>query len=163
MGPQGDEWQDGAVEAVPQPVPVLVVDDQAPFRSAARAVLQMAAGFELVGEAESGEEAVELATSLQPALVLMDINMTGISGIEATRLITADHPDTMVVLLSTYSLEDLPGEARTSGAAAYVHKEELSPRVLRKLWEERAEPMWPDGRSAPEGNAAGDPRPLPNR
>jgi DNA-binding NarL/FixJ family response regulator len=106
---------------------------------------------------------VELATSLAPALVLMDINMTGISGIEATRLITSDHPDTMVVLLSTYSLEDLPAEARTSGAAAYVHKEELSPRVLRRLWEQRDDAHWPDGVSAGEGNAAGDPRSLPNR
>ncbi len=118
------------------PVPVLVVDDQAPFRSAARAVLQMAAGFELVGEAESGEEAVELVSSLDPGLVLMDINMPGMSGMEAARLITTEHPDTMVVLLSTYQREDLPAEAGTSGAAAYVHKEELSPRLLRKLWDE---------------------------
>ena len=155
MGPGPSRWHDGAVPEVlaPETVPVLVVDDQAPFRGAARAVLQMAAGFELVGEAESGEEAVEMATTLAPALVLMDINMTGISGIEATRLITAEHPDTMVVLLSTYRLEDLPEEARTSGAAAYVHKEELSPRMLRRLWEERGDARWPGG---PGGNAATD-------
>ncbi len=145
----------------PETVPVLLVDDQAPFRGAARAVLQMAAGFELVGEAESGEEAVEMVTTLEPALVLMDINMTGISGIEATRLITADHPDTVVVLLSTYHLEDLPTEARTSGAAAYVHKEELSPRVLRRLWDERGDADWPHHR--PAGSGTADPRSLPKR
>ena len=55
---------------------------------------------------------------------------------EAARLITTEHPDTMVVLLSTYQRDDLPAEAGTSGAAAYVHKEELSPRLLRKLWDE---------------------------
>ena len=124
----------------------------------------MAAGFELIGEAESGEQAVELATTLAPALVLMDINMTGINGIEATRMITADHPDTMVVLLSTYHLEDLPAEARTSGAVAYVHKEELSPRVLRRLWEERGDTAWTGHGEADQSEApAGNPRPLPNR
>ncbi len=145
-----------AEEGAPEAVPVLVVDDQAPFRGAARAVLQMAAGFELVGEAESGEEAVEMATRLAPALVLMDINMGGISGIEATRLIAADHPDTMVVLLSTYHLDDLPAEARTSGAAAYVHKEELSPRVLRRLWDEHGDAGW-TGRRERGTTPAGEP------
>ena len=66
-------------------VSVLVVDDQAPFRLAARAVLRRTEGFELVGEAADGEEALARARELRPALVLMDINMPGMSGIEATR------------------------------------------------------------------------------
>jgi DNA-binding NarL/FixJ family response regulator len=117
-------------------VSVLVVDDQAPFRSAARAVLAMTPGFEIVGEAASGEEGVTLAEQLEPALVLMDINMPGINGIEATRQITSARPETVVVLLSTYSADDLPADARSCGAATYVNKEEFGPDVLRELWSE---------------------------
>jgi len=118
-------------------VPVLVVDDQAPFRLAARAVVRRTGGFELVGEAGTGEEAVELATELHPALILMDINMPGINGIEATRRIVADVPGTIVFLCSTYTLDELPADAATSGANAYVNKEELSPAVLERLWADR--------------------------
>lgn len=121
-------------------VGVLLVDDQAPFREAARAVLERVKGFELVAEADSGEQAVEMVDQAKPDLVLMDINMGGISGIEAARLITEAHPDLMVILLSTYLVEDLPPDVRTSGAAAYVHKEDLSGRVLRRLWEEGGDP-----------------------
>jgi two-component system invasion response regulator UvrY len=116
------------------PVTVLVVDDQAPFRRAAASVVRATPGFAVVGEAASGEEAVDLATSLSPALVLMDINMTGINGIEATRRITAEHPDMTVVLLSTYRAEDLPSDAGTSGMAAYVNKDEFGPQVLADVW-----------------------------
>jgi len=125
----------------PVTVPVLVVDDQAPFRLAARAVLRRTEGFELVGEAANGEEAVVKAAELQPALVLMDINMPGINGIEATRQIVAAAPEVVVFLCSTYQLSDLPPDAGTSGARAYVNKEELAPSVLRRLWDERLEPM----------------------
>ena len=123
-------------------VAVLVVDDQAPFREAARAVLDRVSGFELVAEAESGEEAAELVGTVHPGLVLMDINMGGISGIEAARRITAAHPDVMVVLVSTYQVDDLPPDVHTSGAAAYVHKEDLSGRVLRRLWENGGDPTF---------------------
>jgi two-component system, NarL family, invasion response regulator UvrY len=123
-------------------VRVLVVDDQPPFRTAARAVLSRVPGFELVGEAASGEEAVALSAAHRPDLVLMDINMGAMDGIEATRLITTDHPDTVVILVSTYTAEDLPPAARTSGAAAYLNKDELSPRAVRRLWESGGDPDW---------------------
>jgi DNA-binding NarL/FixJ family response regulator len=116
------------------PVPVLIVDDQAPFRRAARAVVTATPGFEVVGEAESGEEAVELADELSPGLVLMDINLPGINGIEATRRITAAHPRAVVMLLSTYQAGDLPSDTGSSGAAQYVHKEEFGPAVVRDVW-----------------------------
>ncbi|MHB8465622.1 MAG: response regulator [Acidimicrobiales bacterium] len=114
-------------------VGVLVVDDQAPFRLAAGAVVRRTDGFEIVGEAASGEEAVDRALELHPGLVLMDINMPGIGGIEAARRITEGEPHTVVVLCSTYDRRDLPVDA---GAHAYVNKEELGPDVLRGLWDE---------------------------
>jgi DNA-binding NarL/FixJ family response regulator len=118
-------------------VSVLVVDDQAPFRLAARSVLRRAEGFELVGEAANGEEAVTMTGRLHPALVLMDINMPGINGIEATRQIIAMAPETVVFLCSTYQLSDLPPDAITSGARAYVNKEDLGAESLRRMWNER--------------------------
>ena len=118
-------------------VPVLIVDDQVPFRLAARAVLRRSEGFELVGEASDGLEAVARVTELSPALVLMDINMPNMNGIDATREILAIAPSTTVFLCSTYQRSDLPPEAQTSGAAAYVNKEELTPDLIRTLWDER--------------------------
>jgi DNA-binding NarL/FixJ family response regulator len=116
---------------------VIVVDDQAPFRLAAKAVLRRMEGFELVGEAGNGVEAISLAHEVQPDLVLMDINMPEMGGIEATRLIMAERPETVVILCSTYGVSDLPPEAATSGARAYVHKEQLEAKTLRRLWDER--------------------------
>ncbi len=123
-------------------VQVLVVDDQAPFRAAARAVVARVQGFELVGEATSGEEAIELVDKMRPAVVLMDINMGAMDGIEATKIITTEHPETLVILVSTYTESDMPAAARACGAAAYVNKDELSPRVVRRLWEAGGDPDW---------------------
>ena len=120
-----------------RPVPVLIVDDQAFFRIAARAVLAVTPGFAAVGEACSGEEAVTRVGELAPDLVLMDIHLPGISGIEATRQIRAAHPQVAVVLLSTYKSEDLPADARHCGALAYLNKEDFQPEVLERIWVER--------------------------
>jgi DNA-binding NarL/FixJ family response regulator len=125
-----------------QVVRVLVVDDQAPFRAAARAVIARVQDFELIAEATSGEEAVAMVNELEPAVVLMDINMGLLDGLEATKIITDRHPETMVILVSTYTEDDMPPAARTCGAAAYVNKDELSPRVLRRLWEAGGDPGW---------------------
>jgi two-component system invasion response regulator UvrY len=119
-------------------VEVLIVDDQPPFRAVARTVVLVAQGFSVVGEAATGEESVEMAAALHPQLVLMDINLPGINGIEATRRILAERPETVVILLSTYTADDLPADARTCGAARYVHKEDLSPAIMREVWDEAA-------------------------
>lgn len=116
---------------------VLIVDDQAPFRSAARSVIERLDGWRVVGEVGSGEGAIQAAQSLRPDLVLMDIHLPGISGIEATRRIVAADPGIAVVLLSTYAAADLPKDARSCGAAGYIGKADLTPRLLRTVLRER--------------------------
>ena len=119
--------------AAPPVVDVLIVDDQRPFRVVARAVVGRVGGWRVFGEAESGEAAVELAALTRPAVVLMDITLPGIDGIEATRrLLTAD-PGVTVVLVSTYAATDLPSGAEDCGAAGYLRKEDLTPDALRAL------------------------------
>jgi DNA-binding NarL/FixJ family response regulator len=114
-------------------VDVLIVDDQRPFRTVARSVVGMVAGWRVAAEAETGEQAVAEAGRVQPSVVLMDIDLPGISGIEATRRILAAGPGTTVVLLSAYAVDDLPADATDCGAAAYIHKEDLTPARLRSL------------------------------
>lgn len=127
----------GAPGAGPQgPVRVVLVDDQAPFLAAARAVVDRAPGFEVVGGATSGESAVALVGEVTPDLVVMDIRMPGVDGIEATRRMLAGARPPVVVLVSTYDRTDLPDEVTTSGAAAYLHKEELTAHALAALWAE---------------------------
>jgi DNA-binding NarL/FixJ family response regulator len=130
------------VAARDEVVRVMVVDDQQPFRAAARAVIRRVPGFEVVAEATSGEEAVALAEEVQPRVVLMDINMGAMDGLEATRLITTAHPDVFVLLVSTYAATDMPDHARSCGAAGYVNKEELSPQLVSQLWESGGDPSW---------------------
>lgn len=122
----------------PAAVQVLIVDDQPPFRAVARTVVSLAPGFEVQMEADTGEQAVEQAAVHSPDLVLMDINLPGINGIEATRRIMVEHPHTVVVLLSTYDADSLPGDARDCGAAGYVHKEDFGPDLLSEVWAARS-------------------------
>jgi two-component system response regulator AlgR len=120
-------------EAPTGSVRVLVVDDQAPFRNAAVQVVQATDGFEVVGEADSGETAVELAAELAPDLVLMDINLPGIDGLEATRRILASSPgEVVVVALSTET--GLATRAVASGAAVFIAKADFDPDRLAEAW-----------------------------
>jgi two-component system invasion response regulator UvrY len=123
-------------------VRVLIVDDQLPFREAANVVFDLLDQFDVVGEATSGEDALTQVDSLRPDLVLMDINLPGISGVDATRQITAAHPDTVVILVSTYEVNALPRGASSSGALAYVHKEHLDADLIEQLWNDRSSSLW---------------------
>lgn len=120
-------------------VRVLVVDDQAPFRKAAATVLDAMSEFEHVGEADSGEEALEAVAALEPDLVLMDVHMGGIDGVEAARRMVAARPEIAVVLVSSYSTEDVEAAAADAGALAFLPKEQFGAKSLSELWSSRVE------------------------
>jgi DNA-binding NarL/FixJ family response regulator len=116
------------------PVRVLVVDDQALFRRVMSAVVNETEGFVLVGSAASGEESILTAGRLRPDLILMDVNLPGIDGMEATRRLRADSMTVAVVLLSTYDEDDWDGQAQECGAAAYIAKSAFGPDRLTAIW-----------------------------
>jgi DNA-binding NarL/FixJ family response regulator len=116
-------------------VKVLVVDDHEVFRRVARAVVGQSPEFELVGEAATGEESIEQARGLCPELVLMDIRLPGMDGLEAARRITADPGHPVVVLISTTPADELGPRLGTCGAAGFINKEAFGPATLSAAWE----------------------------
>lgn len=125
--------ESGQVPRNGAPVTVLVVDDHPAARDLLRAIIDGNDVFALVGEAASGEEALEAAAELRPRLVIMDRRMPGIDGVEAARRLKARHPETVIVLTSA---EDLPPQViAASGAASFIHKHLLSGRRLQEVWE----------------------------
>jgi DNA-binding NarL/FixJ family response regulator len=115
-------------------VRVMIVDDQEPFRLAARMVVEMTDGFDVVGEAETGEDSVAMAAELRPDLVLMDVNLPGINGLDATRQILAASDTVVVLLLSTYEEAEYAPRAAECGAAAYLPKSSFGPDRLEEAW-----------------------------
>jgi DNA-binding NarL/FixJ family response regulator len=115
---------------------VLAVDDQPIFLGAIRKLIRATAGMSMVGEAGCGEEALELVETLEPDLVLMDVCMPGLGGLQAARQIKVAHPATVVALLSTTH----PAELRCEGGAcpgdALIWKSDLRSRVLEEIWEQ---------------------------
>ncbi len=104
-------------------IKVLICDDQVVVREGLRAILSTTDEIRVVGEAGSGAEAVEKVAQLQPDVVLMDLKMPGVNGVEATRLIRDRYPDTRVLVLTTYDADEWVFDAVRSGAAGYLLKD----------------------------------------
>ena len=117
-------------------VRVLTVDDQPLFRGVARDVIDATPGFEAVGEAASGSEALDAVDRLAPGLVLLDVRMPGMDGIEVAQRLQSSHPDTLVVLISIEEAIDLPSATQLGSRVPLVRKQDFGPRLLRELWHE---------------------------
>ena len=115
-------------------VTVLAVDDQPIFLRAAQQLVADTPGFEHVGEATSGPDALELAGAVHPDLVLLDVRMPGMDGIETARRMVALDSHTVVVLVSLEETPDLPASLATVGAAVHLRKQDLSTSALQEIW-----------------------------
>jgi two-component system, NarL family, invasion response regulator UvrY len=115
-------------------IKVSTVDDQEVFRAVARDVIEATPGFEAVGQACSGEDALRVVGRLEPGLALVDVRMPGMDGIETARRLRAAHPEVVVVLISLEEPAQLPSSAGGCGAAALVRKQDFGPVLLRELW-----------------------------
>jgi two-component system, NarL family, response regulator LiaR len=125
----GESGKTGLVSA-PEPIRVLLADDDLGFLEALEALFADDERFEIVGTAEDGEEALALAISLQPDVVTMDIEMPRLDGVEATRQIRAEVPETRVVVVSASAYASRAETAREAGAAAYVSKSVFAEELL---------------------------------
>ena len=105
-----------------EPIRILIADDHSVVRSGLRALLQRTAGFAVVAEASSGEEAVRLAQEHKPDVAILDISMPGMNGVEATRLIKKDNPDLKVLILTIHESEEYVWQVIRAGANGYVLK-----------------------------------------
>lgn len=112
---------------------ILIADDHSFFRRGLRQVCEMEAGLEVVGEAANGQEAVELAHTLRPDVVLMDIRMPGVNGIEATRLITTDNPAVRVLVLTVQKQDQFVFDAIKAGAQGYLLKDVAEHRLIQAV------------------------------
>ena len=111
---------------------VLIVDDHPSFRASAHALLE-ADGFEVVGEAEDGESALEAAGRLEPDVVLLDVQLPDIDGFEVTRRLTSNGSGACVVLVSSREASDFGQLVAGSGACGFVPKNELSGAAVSAL------------------------------
>lgn len=115
------------------PIRVLLVDDQRMLREGLRTILDLEEDIEVVGEAEDGLRAVELAMALRPDVVLMDLKMPRLDGVEATVRILRALPGSRVVVLTTYDHDDLVLDALRAGAIGYLLKDDPADEMIRAI------------------------------
>jgi DNA-binding NarL/FixJ family response regulator len=115
------------------PIRVLLVDDQSLFREGLRTLLSVQPGFEVVGEAADGEEALQLAAALKPDVVLMDVRMPVLDGVAATRRLHTSQPDCRVIVLTTFDDDEYVFEGLRAGAAGYLLKDAPSEKLFEAI------------------------------
>lgn len=114
-------------------ITILIADDHPVFRFGIRALLQAEPDMQVIGEATDGDEAVRLAQTLQPSVVLMDVNMPGQNGIEATRRILTHSPEAAVLVLTMFDDDDSVFEAMRAGARGYLLKGSAGEDAIRAI------------------------------
>ena len=112
-----------------RPIKILLVDDQPLFREGLRTLLSVQADFAVVGEAGNGAEAIRLARLLQPAVVLMDLQMPVLDGVAATRQLRAEQPDCRVIVLTTFDDDEKVFDGLRAGAVGYLLKDAPSEKL----------------------------------
>ena len=157
---------------------IVLTDDQALLRKGFRMILEAEDGFEIVGEAADGDDAVRLVALYEPDVVLMDVRMPGLDGIEATRAIVASGAPSRVLILTTFDLDEYAFSALRAGASGFLLKDVpptelaaairtvalgdavVSPRVTRRLLEEYAHQLPERGDASAAGSDAGAEHPA---
>ncbi len=155
------------------PIRVILVDDQSLMRMGFAMVLKAEPGIAVVGEASNGAEALQQVTKLRPDVVLMDVRMPQMDGIEATRLITEQFPDTRVIVLTTFDLDEYAFGALRAGASGFLLKDvqpddlavairqvatgdaAISPRVTRRMLDLFAHQLPSDSQGSSPASTAG--------
>ncbi len=116
-----------------EPLRILIADDHPLFRKGMRALLTATPGTEVVGEATTGQEAIELAAALQPDVILMDLQMPGINGIEATRQILHTSPHIRILVVTLFEDDASIFSALRAGARGYILKDAQEEEMLRAI------------------------------
>lgn len=127
------KWRVVRDTALAAPLRILLVDDSEPFRRRLRNFLNKSPGLELLGEAMDGEEAVRLARELHPDVVITDVLMPGLNGIEATKRIKGESPEIEVIALSMEGDLGFRSAMRDAGASTYLLKDNVLHELLKAL------------------------------
>ena len=116
-----------------KPIRILLVEDQTLMRQGLKTILELEPGLRVVGEAEDGKSAVKLALQLRPDIILMDVQMPNMNGVEATAAICRAWPEAKIVILTTFDRDDYVFEGVRSGALGYLLKDLPAPKLIETI------------------------------